>query len=87
METTCEGTNQSQWRLVVKDVASGKAETMVFDAVMLCCGHHAEKIIPSFPGRTNLFCDVNPGVAVEYIKYHRSVLSNLNNASVFNNIY
>ena len=37
-----------QWELDIKSKETRSTE--VFDAVLVCTGHHAEKNIPSFPG-------------------------------------
>ena len=34
----------------MKDNKTGDVEETVFDAVMVCTGHHAEKHVPEFPG-------------------------------------
>ena len=39
-----------QWKLNIKDLKSGKAEIKIYDAVMICTGHHAEVNMPTFPG-------------------------------------
>ncbi|XP_060064312.1 flavin-containing monooxygenase 5-like [Ylistrum balloti] len=39
-----------QWSIKVKDMASGKEEETVFDAVLVCTGHHAHENMPNFPG-------------------------------------
>ncbi|XP_055998310.1 flavin-containing monooxygenase 5-like isoform X2 [Ostrea edulis] len=39
-----------QWNITVKDLTTGKTQDHVFDAVMLCTGHHADKNTPDFPG-------------------------------------
>lgn len=39
-----------QWNIKVKDNKTGDVEEIVFDAVMVCTGHHAEKHVPEFPG-------------------------------------
>lgn len=33
-----------------QNTKSGEAKTEVFDAVIVCSGHHGEKHIPRFPG-------------------------------------
>ncbi|XP_060566212.1 LOW QUALITY PROTEIN: flavin-containing monooxygenase 5-like [Ruditapes philippinarum] len=40
--------SDGQWEIAIK--TSDKEETRVFDAVLICTGHHAEKNIPNFPG-------------------------------------
>ncbi|XP_048730177.2 flavin-containing monooxygenase 5-like isoform X2 [Ostrea edulis] len=39
-----------QWNITTKDLTTGDTKELVFDAVMLCTGHHADKNIPDFPG-------------------------------------
>nr|KAG5706619.1 hypothetical protein BaRGS_005689 [Batillaria attramentaria] len=39
-----------KWNLELVDHKSGKEWSEVFDAVLVCTGHHAEKNEPSFPG-------------------------------------
>ncbi len=39
------------WVLQVRDHKTGSEETLVFDAVLVCTGHHASKNIPTFPGQ------------------------------------
>lgn len=39
-----------QWKLVTKHVTTGEEKERIFDAVLVCTGHHAEKNIPKFPG-------------------------------------
>lgn len=39
-----------KWSVTTRDVTTGQTEDHVFDAVMLCTGHHADKNVPDFPG-------------------------------------
>ncbi|OWF54636.1 dimethylaniline monooxygenase [N-oxide-forming] 5-like [Mizuhopecten yessoensis] len=39
-----------QWTIKVKDAKTGKEEESVFDAVLVCTGHHAYENKPDFPG-------------------------------------
>lgn len=39
-----------KWSVTTRDVTTGRTEDHVFDAVMLCTGHHADKNVPDFPG-------------------------------------
>ena len=39
-----------QWDIEIKDKSSGQVNTEVFDGVLVCTGHHAEKKMPNFPG-------------------------------------
>ena len=41
-----------KWRIDVTDLTSGKSSQEVFDAVLLCNGHHAETREPKFPGQS-----------------------------------
>ena len=36
--------------IATRNTISGKVDTKVYDAVMVCTGHHADTNIPSFPG-------------------------------------
>ncbi|XP_046370349.2 flavin-containing monooxygenase 5-like isoform X1 [Haliotis rufescens] len=40
-----------RWDLQVRDHKTGSEETQVFDAVMVCTGHHASKNVPEFTGQ------------------------------------
>jgi len=49
-----EGFNDTgRWQAVIRDRATGKERTEIFDAVMVCTGHHAEKHMPHFEGEEN----------------------------------
>ena len=39
-----------RWKLVIKDLKSEEETSEVFDGVLCCSGHHADKHVPSFPG-------------------------------------
>jgi dimethylaniline monooxygenase (N-oxide forming) len=39
-----------QWVLEVRDKDKENTTTEVFDAVMVCTGHHADKRLPTFEG-------------------------------------
>ncbi|XP_061182954.1 flavin-containing monooxygenase 5-like [Saccostrea echinata] len=39
-----------QWNITTKDLTTGETKEHLFDAVMVCTGHHADKNIPDFPG-------------------------------------
>lgn len=39
-----------RWNVEVKNETNGNIETSVFDAVMVCVGHHANPYYPTFPG-------------------------------------
>ncbi|XP_005099109.1 flavin-containing monooxygenase 5 [Aplysia californica] len=39
-----------QWEVRSKDDKSGEEKTEVFDGVLVCSGHHADKYVPTFPG-------------------------------------
>ncbi|KAK3602203.1 hypothetical protein CHS0354_004721 [Potamilus streckersoni] len=39
-----------QWVLKITDKISGKTDELLFDAVLVCTGHHANKHMPTFPG-------------------------------------
>lgn len=45
--------SSGRWDVRVKDNVIGKERDEVFDAVMLCSGHHADKYVPTFPGLSN----------------------------------
>ncbi|XP_046562089.1 flavin-containing monooxygenase 5-like [Haliotis rubra] len=40
-----------RWDLQIRDHKTGSDETQVFDAVMVCTGHHASKNVPHFTGQ------------------------------------
>jgi len=40
-----------QWRIQTKDKNSEEIKTEVYEGVLLCTGHHAEKKLPDFEGR------------------------------------
>ena len=40
-----------RWKLIIKDLKSGDVREEVYDAVMVCTGHHAEKKLPEFLGQ------------------------------------
>lgn len=42
-----------QWVIKIKNKKSDKVQDLVYDAVMVCTGHHAEKHVPDFPGLCN----------------------------------
>ncbi|KAK3088580.1 hypothetical protein FSP39_020881 [Pinctada imbricata] len=42
--------SSGQWDLLIKHEENGNTENLIFDAVMICTGHHAEKNVPHFPG-------------------------------------
>ncbi|KAJ8303794.1 hypothetical protein KUTeg_018717 [Tegillarca granosa] len=42
--------NSGKWKLTIMDKKTNTIEDVVFDAVMVCTGHHAEKNIPIFKG-------------------------------------
>lgn len=42
-----------QWELKVKDLAKDEEQSITYDAIMICTGHHAEKNMPDFPGMHN----------------------------------
>jgi len=39
-----------QWEVKYRDVGGGEEKTQVFDAILACTGHHADKNVPDFPG-------------------------------------
>lgn len=42
-----------RWEIIVKDLKSDTSETLEFDYVFVCSGHHSVEVIPEFPGATN----------------------------------
>ncbi|XP_053398441.1 flavin-containing monooxygenase 5-like [Mercenaria mercenaria] len=38
------------WEVVTREMTSKNMETNIFDGVLVCTGHHAEKNMPDFPG-------------------------------------
>ncbi|KAH3798397.1 flavin-containing monooxygenase 5-like isoform X2 [Dreissena polymorpha] len=45
-----EFSSTGQWDITVKHKTTGKEEEHVYDAVLVCTGHHADVHIPQFPG-------------------------------------
>ena len=41
-----------QWSVRTRDISSGEEKTDIFDYVLVCTGHHAQKHVPTFPGLT-----------------------------------
>ena len=39
-----------RWEIIVKNKLTGDVSKTIFDAVLVCTGHHAEKNVPTFPG-------------------------------------
>ena len=39
-----------RWDIRIKDLVTGTVDDAIFDAVMVCSGHHADKKVPSWPG-------------------------------------
>lgn len=46
-------TSSGQWNVTIKDEKTGKVREEIFDAVMVCTGHHAKPHLPRFPGMDN----------------------------------
>lgn len=42
-----------QWVIKIKNKKIDKVQDLIYDAVMVCTGHHAEKQVPDFPGLCN----------------------------------
>ena len=42
--------NIFRWNLLIKEKTSGQETEEIFDAVMVCTGHHGSKHWPTFPG-------------------------------------
>ena len=40
-----------QWEIEIKDKSEGEVTSEVFDGVLVCTGHHAEKKMPKLPGQ------------------------------------
>ena len=67
-----------QWEVKYRDVGGGEEKTQVFDAILACTGHHADKNVPDFPGldrfKGKVRIELNPGLfvclylVVEYIE-------------------
>ncbi|KAJ8300964.1 LOW QUALITY PROTEIN: hypothetical protein KUTeg_022483 [Tegillarca granosa] len=49
---------EKKWNLEAKDKITGIKESLVFDAVMVCTGHHANKYIPDFEGISEFQGDI-----------------------------
>lgn len=47
-----------RWTVMTRNHVTGKDATNVFDGVLVCTGHHAEKHSPSFPGIENFEGDI-----------------------------
>ncbi|KAL4218994.1 Cyclopentanone 1 [Mactra antiquata] len=45
-----EFSTSGQWRIVVKDIVNDITTEIIYDAVLICTGHHADVNIPTFPG-------------------------------------
>lgn len=50
----CQPIEDERWEVVVKDLPNNRFHTIVFDAVIVCNGHHFTPRIPKLPGQ-NLF--------------------------------
>ncbi|GFN88429.1 dimethylaniline monooxygenase [n-oxide-forming] [Plakobranchus ocellatus] len=42
-----------QWEICYRNHSTGKVSSELFDGVLICTGHHAEKYVPEFPGLKN----------------------------------
>ena len=48
----CEDFSKTgQWELEIRDVKTGSVTKEVYDGVLVCTGHHADKHWPTFPGQ------------------------------------
>lgn len=71
-----------RWQLKIKE-GDGEERTEIFDAVLLCSGHHAEKYIPKFPGAEEFTGEiVHPHDYKDYKKYidKRAVIIGIGNS-------
>lgn len=50
----CRPIEDDRWEVIVKDLPNNRFETLIFDAVIVCNGHHVTPRIPKLPGQ-NLF--------------------------------
>ncbi|XP_033732101.1 dimethylaniline monooxygenase [N-oxide-forming] 5-like [Pecten maximus] len=50
IKPTDDFTKTGQWDIKINDKKAGKEEETVFDAVLVCTGHHAYENMPDFPG-------------------------------------
>jgi len=39
-----------QWKIKVKNCETDEEQDLIYDAVMICTGHHTDKNMPEFPG-------------------------------------
>eukprot|EP01012_Entosiphon_sulcatum_P028796 TRINITY_DN3493_c0_g1_i1.p1 TRINITY_DN3493_c0_g1~~TRINITY_DN3493_c0_g1_i1.p1 ORF type:complete len:551 (+),score=85.21 TRINITY_DN3493_c0_g1_i1:28-1653(+) len=56
-----------KWAIEWQDLTSGASHTEVFDAVMVCSGHHSQPRVPPFPGQ-----DVFEGIQMHSHNYKHS---------------
>lgn len=50
----CRPIEDDRWEVIVKDLPNKSFETIIYDAVIVCNGHHSTPRIPKLPGQ-NLF--------------------------------
>lgn len=46
-------TKTGQWEALIRDKVTNVERTEMFDAVLVCTGHHAKKYMPHFDGEEN----------------------------------
>lgn len=48
----CQPIENDRWEVIVKDLPNNHFETMIFDSVIVCNGHHFRPRIPKLPGQS-----------------------------------
>jgi len=47
----CEDLKNNKWEITYKDLETQKQTTLIFDALVVCNGHHHEPRFPKYPGK------------------------------------
>ena len=47
----CENLKNNKWEITYKDLETQKQTTLIFDALVVCNGHHHEPRFPKYPGK------------------------------------
>ncbi len=47
----CEDLKNNKWEITYKDLETQKQKTLIFDALVVCNGHHHEPRFPKYPGK------------------------------------
>jgi cation diffusion facilitator CzcD-associated flavoprotein CzcO len=45
--------SNGRWEALIRDLKTNEERTEIFDAVLICTGHHADKHMPHFEGEEN----------------------------------